>query len=147
MASDVKIEANIFANAGILLGTTEGLTKAAILVSNEAKEIAPKKSRRLANSIMYQVEGITDGGFNDGSGEKARTQDRLTTSPRKGEAYVGTNLEYAPYQEYGTRFQRGRAFLRPAMQIILQPGNALQIVASYVRKMEQAFQRRRKVRK
>lgn len=28
---------------------------------------------------------------------------------------VGSSLEYAPYQEYGTRFQPGKPFLRPTL--------------------------------
>jgi len=29
---------------------------------------------------------------------------------------VGSALEYAPYQEYGTRFQPGKPFLRPTLE-------------------------------
>lgn len=54
----------------------EALNKACLLVQNSAKEKVPVNTGNLRNSITYKVEG------NEGT--------------------VGTNVEYAPYIEYGT---------------------------------------------
>lgn len=55
---------------------TEPLTKAAFLVENEAKKKCPVGTGELRNSITSEVEG--------------------------NQAVVGSNLEYAPYVEFGT---------------------------------------------
>lgn len=56
------------------------LEKASLLVISQAKQIAPRKTSTLARSITYNVE--KSGG------------DWLSR--------VGSNIEYAPHQEYGT---------------------------------------------
>lgn len=150
MASELRIEKNIFAAAGVLSGGTQGLTETAILIANQAKDLAPVAKvagGRLKNSIMYQVESDIEGGFNNSGGEKAQGTDRLSTNPKTGEAYIGTNLDYAVYQEYGTRHQKGRAFMRPAVQIVLNPGNGLAIAKAWERAMARAFAQKRTVTK
>lgn len=61
-----------------------------------ARNLSPRDTGRLQNSITHAVV----------SGEKA--------------VYIGTNVEYAPYQELGTSrmdaANGGRGFLRPAAQ-------------------------------
>lgn len=54
----------------------EPLTKACLLVENEAKIKCPVDTGQLRQSITHQVEGNT--------------------------GVIGTNVEYAPYVEYGT---------------------------------------------
>lgn len=54
----------------------KALNKACLLVENAAKEKVPVNTGNLRNSITYEVEG------NEGT--------------------VGTNVEYAPYVEFGT---------------------------------------------
>ena len=58
------------------LATKAGLTVAAMLVQGQAKLLCPVDLGRLRNSITYRI------GMN--------------------EASIGTNLEYAPYVEFGT---------------------------------------------
>lgn len=53
-----------------------------------AKEIVPKDTGRLQNSITHEVE------------DKA--------------VYIGTNVEYAPPVEYGTIKQKAQPYLRPS---------------------------------
>lgn len=55
---------------------TEPLTKACLLVENDAKRKCPVDTGQLRASITHEVEGQT--------------------------GIVGTNVEYAPYVEYGT---------------------------------------------
>lgn len=58
------------------LDIKKGLTESALMVENEAKLNAPVASGTLRNSITHSVD--------------------------ETEATIGTNLEYAPYVEYGT---------------------------------------------
>jgi HK97 gp10 family phage protein len=63
--------------------------KAAFSIEAHAKELAPVDTGNLRNSIQTDIEG-----------------------PLK--ATVGTNVEYAQYQEFGTRYQKGTPFLSTA---------------------------------
>jgi len=65
------------------------LPKAGVDLQGEAVRLAPWKTRRLQNDIKFKV-----------SGDKVR---------------VGTNVEYAAYQEYGTYKMAAHPFLRPAL--------------------------------
>lgn len=56
------------------------LEKASLLVLSEAKQVAPRKTSTLARSITYNVE----------------------KSGGNWQSRVGSNIEYAPHQEYGT---------------------------------------------
>lgn len=38
-----------------------------------------------------------------------------TSTPTSATALVGTNVEYAPYEEYGTRYRGPHPYLRPAL--------------------------------
>jgi HK97 gp10 family phage protein len=68
---------------------SEAVRKAAFLIEAQAKTLAPVDTGMLRNSIQTRVEG-----------------------PLK--ATVGTNVDYASAQEFGTRFQKGKPFLTPA---------------------------------
>ena len=65
------------------------LRKTAFKIEARAKQLAPVDTGLLRNSIQTDIKG-----------------------PLK--ATVGTNVEYAPYQEFGTRHQKGKPFLTPA---------------------------------
>jgi len=68
------------------------LPQAAKIVEAEAKRRAPVDTGRLRSSINSGVSGDV--------------------------AKVGTDVEYAPYMEYGTsRFPTGKPFLRPALDV------------------------------
>lgn len=68
---------------------------AALTVERKAKELCPRMTGNLANSIH------TEGPHKSG-----------------GEVYatVGTSVEYAPYVEFGTRFMHARPYLGPAVE-------------------------------
>lgn len=100
---------------GVEKGNQDSLLKTAIKVSNQAKILAPTDKGQLRNSVMYRTEKI-DGGFNNSGGKKAPNE--LQVKAKKGEAYVGSNLDYATYQEYGTRKMNAQPFLRPAVDIV-----------------------------
>jgi HK97 gp10 family phage protein len=67
---------------------SQAVRKAAFMLEAEAKRLAPVDTGHLRNSIQTSAEGM--------------------------KATVGTNVEYAVFQEYGTHRQSGRPFMRPA---------------------------------
>lgn len=66
------------------------LTRIGLAAEGYAKKEAPVDTGNLQNSITHAVE----------MGEKA--------------AYIGTNVEYASYVEFGTYKMEAKPFLRPA---------------------------------
>lgn len=71
--------------------TRADVFKLAIVVQNEARRLAPVDTGRLRSSIT--VKRTPDG------------------------AVVGSNVEYAPYVEYGTSRMAAQPYLRPAVLI------------------------------
>ena len=69
--------------------TQIALTKIGIKAEAYAANEAPVDTGRLRSSITYLVDDDT--------------------------MFLGTNVEYAIYQEFGTRYQKGKPFLRPAI--------------------------------
>ena len=69
--------------------TPKALNTAAIMVEGSAVLRSPVKTGNLRGSISHQV--LTD------------------------HAKVGTNVEYAPYVEYGTKHMSAQPYLRPAL--------------------------------
>lgn len=63
--------------------------KTAFSIEARAKALAPVDTGALRNSIQTEIKGPL-------------------------QATVGTNLEYAAYQEFGTRYQKGHPFMTPA---------------------------------
>lgn len=102
-------------------GAEEGIDKAInetiAEIATQAKALAPvnkkKDGGRLRNSIMYKGPGLT-GGFNDYPGVKANGSEKLKSVATDGVGYVGSNLDYATYQEFGTKDVPPQPFLRPA---------------------------------
>src|ERR1051325_5349625 len=68
---------------------SELVRKTAFAIEAKAKQLAPVDTGLLRSSITTEIQG-----------------------PLK--ATVGTNVEYAEYQEFGTRYQKGKPFLTPA---------------------------------
>ena len=68
-----------------------GLEKCGLTAERYAKKLAPYDTGNLRNSITHTVD----------EDEPA--------------AYIGTNVEYAPYQELGTIHIKAQPFLKPAV--------------------------------
>lgn len=66
----------------------------ALMVEKEAKELCPVRTGRLRASIHAGKEN-------------------------KYTHYVGTNVEYAPFVEFGTRKMRAQPYLRPAVKKVV----------------------------
>lgn len=65
------------------------LEECGLVAEGYAKRLCPVDTGRLRNSISHQVDG--------------------------GSAYIGTNVEYAPYVELGTSRTRAKPYLKPAV--------------------------------
>ena len=96
---------------------TAALVSGALLIANQAKKNAPIKSGSLRRSI--HVGGHTDKtpDYDPSSDlEKYGAKYGDLGEPGSLRAIVGTNLEYAPYQEYGTsRGVPAHPYMKPAM--------------------------------
>ena len=71
--------------------TVRALEKCGLTAEGYAKKLAPVDTGNLRNSITHEVD----------DGEPA--------------VYIGTNVEYAPYQELGTINMTANPFLKPAV--------------------------------
>lgn len=72
--------------------TAAALETVGLLAEGYAKKKCPVDTGRLRNSITHTVDSTAL------------------------EAFIGTNVEYAPHVELGTRHMDARPFLRPAAQ-------------------------------
>ena len=99
-------------------GAQEGIDKAInetlAAITTRAKLLAPADKGQLRNSIMYRGPGEEEG-FNDSPGKKSKSGDKLKSIATDGVGYVGSNLDYATYQEFGTKITKPQPFLRPAV--------------------------------
>ena len=77
-------------SAEIKAALLRGLEKCGLVAEGYAKKLCPVDTGNLRNSITHEVD----------DGEPA--------------AYIGTNVEYAPYQELGTIHMKAKPFLKPA---------------------------------
>lgn len=94
-------------------------------VEGHAKELCPKDTGLLQNSITFAIGGqapnITEY-QSDQQGEEKVTGKYEGTAPQDEDGqitvYVGTNVQYAPYQELGAPSINlpARPYLRPAME-------------------------------
>lgn len=66
----------------------------AMVIEQRAKELTPVRTGNLRRSIHSQL---------------------ADSRPESASAKVGTNVEYSPYVEYGTRRMSARPYLRPAL--------------------------------
>jgi HK97 gp10 family phage protein len=124
---------------GTETGNERGILESAIYVSNQAKTLAPVDLGQLRNSVMYKTGTKQKGGFNNSSGEQAELE--IQVEPKKDEAFVGSNLDYATYQEFGTRTMNAQPFLRPAVQTL----NLSDIAPIYRKEMTKALREGKKI--
>ena len=95
--SSVTLRFNDSALRAILQGPSgpvaRDLAKKALFVESAAKQLAPVDLGRLMSSITHEIT-------QDGQGLVA---------------YIGSNVEYAIYQELGTRYMAAQPYLIPAL--------------------------------
>lgn len=90
--ADVKFTSN---RAAVLAAVSAANSRALEIMGGKAesyaKQLAPVDTGNLRNSITHQqVDGNTE--------------------------IIATNVEYAPFQEFGTRYIKAHPFLRPAAE-------------------------------
>lgn len=78
------------ASQGIQRAIDRALEEIGLAAEGYAKRACPVDTGNLRNSITHAVASSEDA------------------------VYVGTNVEYAPYVELGTRYAQAQPFLRPA---------------------------------
>lgn len=81
-----------------------------LFVEGQAKLLTPVKTGRLRGSINTVS-------WNGQKTEPANAQDAISQPSGTFDTHVGTNVEYAPYIEYGTVNSEAQAYLRPAVDI------------------------------
>lgn len=90
-----------------------------LLAEGHAKKYCSVDTGRLRSSINHAtVAGRGDDGYTDDKGNSYSGRSAHRT-PEHGECYIGTNVDYAMYQEFGTSkidaANHNRGFLRPAI--------------------------------
>jgi len=146
MAAIVKIEKNIYASEGAEKGNKQGIIEACVRLTAQEKALCPVDLGPLRNSIMWEV-GEETGGFNKSSGEQAPSDQKLdvkeSTRKNKVVGYSGTNSDHW-YIEFGTRYMAAKPFMRPAKEIVLDGGKALEIAKKYMQdEMVNAYRRKK----
>jgi len=126
MANNSKVEYTGIKDISKLTtkGNINSLLVLALLGVNYAKLAAPVDEGNLRASIGYKM--------GTGKGENLEDVGVLKIN----EAAVGTNVVYAPYMEFGTRFVAPRPYLRPSMALLR--GDAPSVVA---KKMDDEFKK------
>jgi HK97 gp10 family phage protein len=109
-----------------------------LVVEGQAKLLAPRDYGYLAASITTQSESQgteleAPGKYSTNKYARGSYEDKMVrrsfkkiTKPGTNEVWVGTALEYAPYQEFGTMRASAQPFLRPSLD--LAKGKALTII-------------------
>ena len=97
-------------------------------IAGHATELAPRDTGLLANSITFAIGGQVPDKMVYKSNDKDRNGNPIESKEGHYEGvapadddgeitvYVGTNVEYAPYNELGTVKMDARPFLRPAFE-------------------------------
>ena len=148
MSSEVIINKNTFA----LAGGEEGLKKAILETCRDIHaNVVPNTqvdTGQLRNSWMWRTPWDGDEGFNTQPKDKAPNSAKLEIRPQGLEGIVGSNINHAIYQEFGTKFMRANPALRIAGMAV-RGATAAEIGKKYGREaMEEEFkQRKKKTRK
>ena len=85
-------------------------------VEGYAFALAPADTGRLRNSITHVIKA-TEGRlytYSDDAGTPYSYD--IGGGAAEDEVHIGTNVEYAPYQELGTSKMKAQPFLRPAVE-------------------------------
>jgi HK97 gp10 family phage protein len=95
------------------------LEKIGLRAETHAKEKCTVDTGLLRNSLTHALDGestaITE--YQDNAGEQKGSYSGNAPKGSSGKrvVYIGTNVEYAPYVEYGTSKQDPQPFLKPAV--------------------------------
>lgn len=93
----VSLDAAVLAHIAASPAVHQLIERRCIMVEAAAKRLCPVDTGRLRASISHVV----------------------TVEAGEVVGVVGSNVDYAPHQEYGTSTQPGTPFLRPALDVLL----------------------------
>ena len=116
-------------------GAFKGNIEIATKVTAQTKALAPVAQEfggTLRNSYMWKTSKI-EGGFNDSSGQKATR--KISVKPSLFQAYVGSALNYAIYQEFGTRKMAPQPHLIPSISLVVK-GRSIKEVLKKIQEEE-----------
>lgn len=88
----------------------KALVKAGVIVERQASALAPVDLGRLRGSITYATAKERSN-----VDAPASLTDGVSAPTDKWTVHIGTNVDYAPHVEYGTRRMSAQPFLRPAL--------------------------------
>jgi HK97 gp10 family phage protein len=100
--------------AGLNRNKREVVKAVAFEIERMAKQLAPKDTSSLANSIYTQIEG--GGGSSPQEPSNGAQMEELPAPSGDIIAIVGTGMEYAAYQEFGTSKMASQPYLGPAVE-------------------------------
>lgn len=96
------------------------LTMWGMEAESAAKKLCPVDTGLLRNSITWALagQGVNSPSYkaNDGSASGSYSGQAQADQGGPRHVYVGSNVEYAPYQELGTSRMRAQPFLGPAIE-------------------------------
>lgn len=115
---DVKIKSN---REEVLRRTKDaimvGLEAVGLEAEGDAKFLCAVDTGLLRNSITHGVSGeLINHNYTDDAGEQSGSVSAVMGTTDDKEVYIGTNVEYAPYVEYGTSRTQAQPFLRRAFE-------------------------------
>ena len=100
----------------VIFTTEQKMIKAGFMIEKDAKHFVKVDTGRLRSSISVNWTGS---GMAEGKIEnKAKPGDGIKQPASKSNEFtvvIGTNVDYAIAQEYGTSRQSGKPYLRPAL--------------------------------
>lgn len=116
----------------VLRATEKAMHKSARMIggsiAGHAVELAPRDTGLLANSITFAIGGESPQKIDytsDGENKSGKKVEKVKgvyegqadpDDPGQVTVYVGTNVEYAAFNELGTVKMEARPFLRPAFE-------------------------------
>lgn len=106
---------------------TIALEECGLAAEGYAQRLCPVDTGLLRNSITHALDGssvsIDSYSSNDGTVSGYYTGIMPEAPAGQHIMYVGTNVEYAPYVEFGTSRTRKQAFIQPALTNNVQTYN------------------------
>ncbi len=118
---------------GFKSGTEKTILELCEKVQAQARALAPVDKGILRNSIGYVTNIAKDGD--------------LEISPKENEGFVGSVVEYAVYQEFGTRTMPAQPYLRPAADVVRGESAESVIKKQYDQNIKKAVQSGKKKEK
>jgi len=98
-------------------GIMAGLEAVGLEAEGDAKFLCAVETGLLKNSITHGTSGEPiNHSYSDDAGEQSGNISTVIGTADDKEVYIGTNVEYAPYVEYGTSRMKAQPFLRRALE-------------------------------